>query len=316
MKKFYTTRFAGTLLPVIVLAAVFFMSGFFSDKNTLKPGSTENNLFPAFFTLPENVDFAGERLPLENFDTRENLEREIIMTAFRHGSTIMIIKRAPRYFPLIEKILNENGIPDDFKYIAVAESELSNMVSPAGAVGFWQIMANTGKEHGLEINNEIDERYNIEKSTLVACDYFRKSYERYGSWTLAAASYNGGRNAIDEQISIQKQNNYYDLLLAEETARYIFRIVAYKLIMNDPKAYGFDISKENLYPPLRYHEVKVDTAITDFARFAACFGTNYKILKFHNPWLRKPYLTKKSGKTYLIKIPDEGARTNLYSGEL
>jgi len=266
--------------------------------------------------LPDTLDFAGERVPVENFDTRESLEREIIMTAYRHGSTIMIIKRAPRYFPVIEKILKENGIPDDFKYVAVAESELSNMVSPAGAVGFWQILSGTGRESGLEINNEVDERYHLEKSTEVACNYIKKSYERYGSWTLAAASYNGGRNALDEQISIQKQTNYYDLLLAEETARYIFRILAYKIIMNNPAEYGFEIDKEELYPPLRYTEVKVDTAINDFSRFAAHFGTNYKILKFFNPWLRKPYLSRKSGKTYYIKIPEEGSRITLYRSEI
>jgi hypothetical protein len=182
------------------------------------------------------------------------------------------------------------------------------MISPAGATGFWQIMQETGKEQGMEINNVVDERYDIEKSTQFACDYFRKSYERYGNWTLAAASYNGGRTAIDEQIDIQHQNNYYDLLLTDETARYIFRAVAYKLIISDPESYGFTISKDELYPELEYFEVKVDTAIASFSGFADQFGTNYKLLKFMNPWLRKPYLTPKSGKTYLIKIPAEGMR--------
>jgi hypothetical protein len=155
----------------------------------------------------------------------------------------------------------------------------------------------------------IDERYDIEKSTQFACDYFRKSYEKYGNWTLAAASYNGGRAALDEQIDIQHQNNYYDLLLTEETARYIFRAVAYKLIISDPDSYGFTISKDELYPELEYFEVKVDTAIENFSGFADQFGTNYKLLKFLNPWLRKPYLTPKPGKTYLIKIPSEGMRS-------
>lgn len=261
------------------------------------------------YKLPEDVTFAGERMPLENFDTRESLDREILTSAYRHSSTIMIIKRANRFLPVIEKILTEYGIPDDFKYLAAAESEFSNMVSPAGATGFWQIMAATGREQGLEINNVVDERYDVEKSTRFACDYLKKSYEKYGNWTLTAASYNGGRAGIDEQISIQKESNYYDLLLSEETARYIFRVVAYKLIINDPENYGFTFDKSELYPQLSYHEVTVDTAITDFSSFAKKFGTNYKILKFLNPWLRKPYLTPKPGKVYRIKIPNPDMRS-------
>jgi len=262
------------------------------------------------YKLPEVVTFAGERMPLENFDTRESLDREILTSAYRHSSTILIIKRANRYFPVIEKILKKYDIPDDFKYLAAAESEYSNMISPAGATGFWQIMQATGLEQGMEINSVVDERYDIEKSTRFACDYFRKSYEKYGNWTLAAASYNGGRAAIDEQIEIQKQNNYYDLLLTEETARYIFRAVAYKLIISDPEDYGFMISRDELYPELRYHEVEVDTAVTSFSQFAEQFGTNYKMLKFLNPWLRKPYLTPKPGKEYIIKVPLKGMRSS------
>jgi len=260
------------------------------------------------YKLPDSVSFAGERMPLENFDTRESLEREIITSAYRHSSTILIIKRANRYFPVIEKILKKYNIPDDFKYLSVAESDLSNMVSPAGATGFWQIMPETGKEEGLEINAEIDERYNIEKSTNFACEYFLKSYAKYGNWTLAAASYNGGRNGIDDQIEIQHEKNYYNLLLNEETARYIFRAVSYKLIVSDPAAYGFEINKNELYPEISYNEVKVDSSITDFSNFARKFGTNYKLLKLLNPWLRKPYLTNKTGKTYLIKMPVAGSR--------
>lgn len=260
------------------------------------------------FRLPENVTFAGEDMPLDNFDTKESLEREILISAYRHSSTILIIKRANRYFPVIEKILNENNIPDDFKYLVAAESEYSNMVSPAGATGFWQIMAETGKEKGMEINTVVDERYSIEKSTQFACDYFKESYEKYGNWTLTAASYNGGRASMDKQIEIQNQKNYYDLLLNEETARYIFRAVAYKLVISDPVSYGFNIGKDDLYPVLKCYEVKVDSAIADFSVFAEKFGTNYKMLKFLNPWLRQPYLTPKSGKEYIIKIPSEGMR--------
>lgn len=260
------------------------------------------------FRIPELVTFAGERMPLENFDTRESLEREILTSAYRHSSTILIIKKANRFNPIIEKILAKNGIPDDFKYLVATESEYNNVISPAGATGFWQIMPGTGKEQGMEINAIVDERYDIEKSTQFACDYFKKSYEKFGNWTLVAASYNGGRAGVDLQIEIQNQNNYYDLLLNEETARYVFRVVAYKLIISDPISYGFAISEEDLYPEIKYYEVKVDTSISDISKFAGRFNTNYKLLKYLNPWLRKPYLTPKPNKEYTIKIPAEGMR--------
>jgi len=211
---------------------------------------------------------------------------------------------------MIEKILKEYNIPDDFKYLAAAESDYTNMVSPAGATGFWQIMPATGREKGMEINQVVDERYDVEKSTRFACEYFLKSYAKYGNWTLAAASYNGGRAGVDTQIAIQHQNNYYDLLLTEETARYIFRVVAYKLIITDPVNFGFDLTKDDLYPVLSYYEVMVDSSVADISAFAEKFGTNYKMLKFLNPWLRKPYLKPTPKKEYLIKIPSEGMRSS------
>jgi membrane-bound lytic murein transglycosylase D len=296
---------------VFALILVFWVAQGFKgtgtgQTDTLKQTDTIYNI--KSFRLPDIVTFAGERMPLENFDTRESLEREILISAYRHSSTILIIKRANRYLPMIEKILKEYNIPDDFKYLAAAESDYTNMVSPVGATGFWQIMPETGKEEGMEINQVVDERYHIEKSTRFACEYFVKSYEKFGNWTLAAASYNGGRARMDEQIEIQHQKNYYDLLLADETARYIFRAVAYKLIIADPGRYGFDIGKDDLYPELKYYEVKVDTAISDMSAFAEKFGTNYKMLKFLNPWLRKPYLTPLPKKEYIIKIPAGGMR--------
>jgi len=306
-RKTIFTAFTIIFSALVILSVVFGFKGFGRNSRIITdPFDTVYSI--QSFRIPENVTFAGERMPLENFDTRESLEREILTSAYRHSSTIMIIKRANRYLPVIEKILEENNIPDDFKYLVAAESEYSNMISPVGATGFWQIMPETGKEEGMEINTVIDERYSVEKSTQFACDYFRRSYERYGNWTLAAASYNGGRAGIDEQINIQRQNNYYDLLLNEETARYIFRAVAYKLVINDPVSYGFDLSKDDLYPELKYYEVKVDSAVTNFSDFAAKYGTNYKLLKFLNPWLRKPFLTPKPNKTYFIKIPSVGMR--------
>lgn len=292
---------------VIILAAVF---GFRAiDSNSVRTGNSSDSIYAVRpFRLPDEVTFAGERMPLENFDTRESLEREILTSAYRHSSTILIIKKANRYLPMIEKILKQNNIPEDFKYLVAAESEYANVTSPAGATGFWQIMATTGKEEGMEINAVVDERYDVEKSTQFACDYFKKSYERYGNWTLAAASYNGGRAGIDNQIEIQNQKNYYDLLLNDETARYIFRVVAYKLIINDPVNYGFNISREDMYPEMNYYEIKVDTAIPDLAKFAEKYNTNYKMLKYLNPWLRKPFLTPKTNKAYTVKMPAEGMR--------
>jgi membrane-bound lytic murein transglycosylase D len=307
----YRKSVISALALVIAVIIIFWIAQGFKGTETGKteaPRQSDSVYNIKSFRLPDLVTFAGERMPLENFDTRESLEREILISAYRHSSTILIIKRANRYLPMIEKILKEYNIPDDFKYLAAAESDYTNMVSPVGATGFWQIMPETGKEEGMEINQVVDERYHIEKSTRFACEYFLKSYEKFGNWTLAAASYNGGRARMEEQIEIQHQKNYYDLLLADETARYIFRAVAYKLIIADPFSYGFDIGKADLYPELKYHEVKVDTAISDMSVFAQKFGTNYKMLKFLNPWLRKPFLTPKPNKEYIIKIPADGMR--------
>jgi len=307
-RKTVLTAFVLTGTIIIIFSIAQSFKGF-SNKPTEGQRQLSDSVYTIkSFDLPENVTFAGEKMPLDNFDTKESLEREILTTAYRHSSTILIIMRAHRYLPLIEKILKKNNVPDDFKYLVAAESEYSNMVSPAGATGFWQIMPETGKEEGMEINTVVDERYNVERSTQFACEYFLRSYEKFGNWTLAAASYNGGRGGVDEQIDIQHQNNYYDLLLSEETARYIFRAVAYKLVITDPESFGFKIPKKDLFPEFSYFEVKVDTAVTDFSAFAQKFGTNYKILKLLNPWLRKPYLTPKSNKEYMIKIPSDGMR--------
>jgi membrane-bound lytic murein transglycosylase D len=297
------------ILSIIILV-VSVTPGYKEDTKEVEklPGTTDPALPIQSYKLPESVVFAGERVPLENFDTRESLDREILTSAYRHSSTILIVKRANRYLPVIERILKENNIPDDFKYLVAAESEYHNVVSPAGATGFWQIMPATGREEGLEINTVVDERYNLEKSTEVACRYIQKAYDRFGSWTMAAASYNGGRGAVSEQIKIQNQNDYYNLLLTEETARYIFRAVAYKLVISEPKKYGFNIGESDLYPELKYYEIKVDSAIADLSAFAEKHGTNYKLLKFMNPWLRKPYLTPRPGKVYTIKIPEPGTR--------
>ncbi len=263
-------------------------------------------IFP--FEAPDTVEFAGERVPVEQFDVYEALDRELLSNVYFHSQTIRLIKLSNRYFPVIEPILEEQGIPDDFKYLAVAESGLSNAVSPAQAVGFWQIRKGTATEYGLEVNSEVDERYNLERSTVAACKYLLESYEKYGNWTTTAASYNVGRRGIDREMARQKNQNYYDLLLNEETARYLFRIVALKLIIEDPAAYGFQLSKKDLYETIPYSTVELDQLVVDFADYAFEHGTNYKMLKYMNPWLRDNKLTNKAGKRYTIKIADKDFR--------
>lgn len=291
---------AGFVLTLLVAA---------DNQQSVDADNEEYKPSAASWALPENVTFAGEPLPLQNFDTRESLDRELNATAYRHGSTLLTIKRAGRYFPEMEKILKEYDIPDDFKYLACAESDLSNVISPAGATGFWQIMENTGKEAGMMINKEIDDRYNLEKSTRFACEYFKKAYARYGSWTMAAASYNNGFSGLSEQVEIQNETNYFDLLLNEETARYVFRIAALKLIMSDPSMYGFEVRESDLYRPIPFKEVTVNTPVPGFEQFARQYETNYKLLKFLNPWLRKPFLTNSEGREYTIRVPEKDART-------
>lgn len=259
--------------------------------------------------VPEKMDFAGEPVPLSNPDIYERLDRELLVNTYWQSNGLLLLKRAHKYFPIIEPILKKNGIPDDFKYLAVAESGLEQIVSPAGATGFWQIMEGTGKELGLEINDNIDERYHIEKATEAACAYLKKAKEKFGTWTLAAASYNAGMNGISFQQERQETTNYYDLLLGRETSRYVFRILALKEIMSRPKAYGFNFDAKDLYNLVPTKIVEVDTAVASFPKFARGYGINYKILKIHNPWLREDHLNNESGKIYKIKIPLPGYYT-------
>ena len=258
--------------------------------------------------IPEQLDFSGEPVPLGNFDVNEALDRELLVNTYWQSHTLLLIKRAHRYFPLIEKILAENGIPDDFKYLPVAESDLMNLVSPAGAVGYWQFRKGTAQDYALEVNSEVDERYHIEKSTEAACRFLKKSYETYGSWTMAAASYNMGRAGLNRQVTRQGTDYYYDLLLNEETGRYVYRLLALKLIMSDPEQYGFYYEEEELYPAIPTYQVTIDGPVEDFAEFAIRYSINYKVLKLFNPWLRENKLSNGSGKTYYISIPKKGFR--------
>jgi len=256
--------------------------------------------------VPDDLNFAGEPVPLENPDILERMDRELLVNTYWQSNGLLMFKRAKKYFPVIEPILAKHNIPDDFKYLAVIESGLTNAVSPAGARGVWQIMKGTGRENGLEINTNVDERYNLEKATEVACKYLLKSKKSLGSWTLAAAAYNGGTYGMSKRLKAQNVNDYYDLLLGEETGRYLFRIVALKEILSNPNKYGFNFRDKDLYTNIPTYKVEVDTAVADFAQFAQNYGINYKILKLHNPWLREPHLNNKSRKLYTIDIPKEG----------
>lgn len=256
--------------------------------------------------LPKKLDFAGEPVPLHLPDIRERADREFLVNTYWQSNGILLIKRAQKYFPIIEPILKENGIPDDFKYLAVIESGLQNVSSPAGAKGFWQIMPKTGRELGLEVNSNVDERYHIEMATKAACDYLKESKEKFGSWTLAGAAYNAGNGGINKQLDAQDVESYYDLLLGEETGRYVFRILALKEILKNPKNFGFNVDPSHGYDLVPTKKVLVDYEIDDLSAFAKANNINYKILKIHNPWLREPKLNNGSKKNYLIAIPEPG----------
>lgn len=257
-------------------------------------------------TLPAQMDFAGEQVPLHDPEIRERMDRELLVNTYWQSNGLLMFKRAYKYFPIIEPILKEYNVPDDFKYLALIESGLQNVVSPAGARGIWQIMPSTARELGLEVNDNVDERYHLEKATVAACKYLLDSKERFGSWTKAAAAYNAGNNGIERRLEEQKVTGYYDLLLGEETGRYMFRILAWKEIMSHPKKYGFNFRDKDLYQMVPNYTVPVDTAVTDLAQFAKEFGINYKILKIHNPWLREPKLNNASRKQYFIELPKAG----------
>ena len=266
--------------------------------------STTTKFSPVGYSL--KMDFSGEEVPTFLSDVQERLDKEMITNMNYHTNTTLVIKRANKVFPVIEPILEKYGIPNDFKYLAVIESSLVNAVSPSGAKGVWQFMPATAKEKGMEVSDEVDERYHLEKSTEAACKYLLDAKAKFGNWTLAAASYNGGMNGISTKLKEQQVDNYYDLLLTDETSRYVFRILALKEIMKNAEKYGFLIPNEALYYSVPTRKLVIDSSITDLAQFALSQGVNYKILKIHNPWLRDKKLTVTSGKKYEIEIPTSG----------
>ncbi|MDG1902359.1 MAG: lytic transglycosylase domain-containing protein [Bacteroidales bacterium] len=291
------------LLSIIILLLIVGLDRFVIHKKSELPGTNEQYYKIVAVPIPDKISFAGEQLPLDIFYVREALDRELSVNTYWHSATLQIIKKSQRWFPVFDSILSANNIPQDFKYLAVIESALSNVTSPAGAVGYWQFLKGTAKENGLEVNKEVDERYNVIKSTEAACRYFNKSYEKFGNWTLVAAAYNAGNRGVSRQIERQKTESFYDLLLSDETTRYIYRLAAMKIIFENPQIYGFYIDNEDVYPTISTRYVIVDYKIEDFADFAKDNGVSYKLLKYFNPWLRQSYLKNRKKKVYKITIP-------------
>lgn len=307
MKTIYKISF-GIVLIVISGLLVFAVQEAPTDNVFSAKRINDYNIYA--IPLPEKLDFAGEEVPLNDPDIRERMDRELLVNTYWQSNGLLMFKRANKAFPVIEPILKKYGIPDDFKYLAVIESGLLNVVSPAGARGIWQIMPTTAKEFGLEVNENVDERYDLEKATEAACKYILASKQQFGTWTEAAAAYNAGNTGISRRLGEQSVENYYDLLLGEETGRYVFRILALKEIMSNPVLYGFNFREKDLYALVPSYKVEVDSSISDLSAFAIQNGINYKILKIHNPWLREVKLNNKSGKKYSIEIPEKGHYNN------
>lgn len=253
--------------------------------------------------LPTALSFAGEPVPLDVPDVAERLDRELLTNSYLHGSTLLALKRMQRYMPEIERMLKENNVPDDFKYLALAESLFGQVTSSAGASGFWQLMPDTARGYGMIVNNEVDERFHVQKSTLAACRYLKSAKERFGSWTDAAASYNRGMAGLSQAFKQQKVDSYYDLYLNDETSRYMFRILALKEVLGNPKKYGFELKPEHGYRPLPVKTITVTSSIQDLPQYALEQGTNYKTLKLYNPWIKGYELTVPQGKEFVLELP-------------
>ena len=314
LKQLFVKTSKVLLYTVVPISAIFISIHFFTFSQTEEGENKQyneefkNNYSIFSVDIPKELNFAEENIPLNNYDVLETIDREFLVNTYWQSQTILFLKRANKYFPIIEPILKKNNIPEDFKYLAVAESGLTNAVSPSGAKGFWQFFKKTGQEFNLEVTKEVDERYNLEKSTQAACDFFNQSYKKFGNWTLVAASYNMGMGGLNKQLKRQYTNNYWDLLLNSETSRYVNRIVAIKTILNNPDKFGFHVRKKDLYPFIETSSIKIDSTITDFGLFAFEHGMNYKILKIYNPWLRDNKLTNRKRKKYSILIPKNSNR--------
>ena len=303
---------------LVVLISVFALPDWFNKNEDVGENEVAKStvFLPSFYNspkdyghitkaikIPDYLEFAGEPMPLHDDEVKEKVDRELLVNTFWHSNTIYNLKLANKFFPIIEPILAENGIPDDFKYLAVAESGLKNVVSPSKAAGYWQFLSGTAKEFGLEVNGEVDERYHIEKSTKAACKYLNQAYSKYGNWTLAAASYNMGMKNTSRLLELEKESSYYDMHLNIETGRYVYRCVAIKEIFSNPEKYGFALEYDDLFSFPSIKLIQVDHPIESMADFAHQYGVSYKTLKYLNPWLKSYKLDNKEGKTYRIKIP-------------
>jgi len=304
-------------IPRFVLVAAFILIGFAAGVLFIQATSnTEDDSYMHYVNqnykvfsvpVPNDLLFGGEKVPTQLYDVSEKLDRELLVNTFRHSATFLNIKRANRWFPVIEPILAKNNIPDDMKYLCVIESDLTNAVSPAGARGFWQFMEATARQYGLEVSEDVDERYHVAKSTEAACKYMQDAYKKFGSWALVAASYNMGMGGLNGEITKQQVGSYWDLQLNDETSRYVYRILAMRQIMEHPESFGFHVREKDKYPAYQVKVTKVDTAIMDLYAFAKEQGVNYKTLKILNPWMRKTKLDKKAQKTYEIALPADNS---------
>jgi len=293
------------IIIFLVLTQLFIYSTNIRSEDKLHQGQFNRQYGIFAIVQPKGLNFAGEKIPIHSTEIWERIDKELLVNTYWQSNTMLYFKKANKYFPIIEPILKKYNIPDDFKYLAVIESGLENVISPSGAAGFWQIMKQTGREYGLEVNNSIDERYHLEKATVVACEYLQDSYKKFGSWTMAAASYNMGKNGAKRKINNQYSNNYYNLYLNSESSRYVFRIIAVKEIMKNPKRYGFIFRDKDLYNMPKYLTFEIDSTITNLSKFAKLQSVNYKLLKQFNPWLRATSLPNKSRKKYHLKIPHD-----------
>ena len=304
--------FGKTLVTIAVLLGgalcvhlfTFSTAGTDTDLDYQRQFSERYRIFS--LSLPSDLTFCEEPVPMGKIDVRERLDRELLVNTYWQSNSVLAHKRAHRWFPVIEPILAREGVPDDLKYIALIESGLTNVVSPMGATGYWQFMKETGAKYGLEVDTQVDERYNVALATRAACKYLREAKEKYGTWSMAAASYDLGPAGLDRQIGRQKVSDYYSMLLPEETSRYMFRVLALKTILDDPERYGFHLREKDLYQPYRTRTITITGPVPDWADFAAANGTDYKTLKLLNPWLRDTKLTNAKGKSYGILLPGEG----------
>ena len=297
--------FVITLFSIVFLTHFFISSTYTSNSDTVHQQGF-NSKYNVYSVLkPDNLKFANENIPESTFDVWERLDKELLKNIYWQSNTLLYFKRANKYFPIIEEILEKNNIPSDFKYLALIESGFEYKVSPSGAAGFWQIMKGTAREYGLEVNYAIDERYHLIKSTEAACKYLQKAYNKFGSWTMAAASYNMGINGVQRQVKKQNTNNYFNLYLNDETSRYVFRIIVIKEIMENPRKYGFVFRQNDLYSYPSVKQIRVDSTINNLYSFAQENDINYKILKRFNPWLRTSKLPDESRRVYYIDIPEK-----------